>query len=315
MRAISILFCFVGSLTLYAQPSVWHEELIEIEEDKEIHTFIHGDQLYTQEWDKLPQPLFWKKIMHLTPDSVLINVASNRTILSKMSYKDWHKQTESQKLHTKDSLRIAYGLNPSTTLNVTTGKSDFYRFHDVYSSLSQGVKAFEKVDVDPWYAQSILLIESPGQLKKSTVGAYGPFQLMPSVARAQGLTVNDKIDERADFERSAYAAARLLKRSCIPSAKRIAHEHGLSYNENDLWFRLLVLHVYHAGALNVAAAVKKINPTEGGRSLIEQLWQTTAASFGNNSQNYSQLALAAHLILHEMIHNRCDHLYWCADMN
>ncbi len=50
--------------------------------------------------------------------------------------------------------------------------------------------------VDPWYAQSILLIESPGQMKKSISGAYGAFQLMPGVARAQGLIVNKTLDER-----------------------------------------------------------------------------------------------------------------------
>jgi hypothetical protein len=286
--------------------------MIEIHEDEDIHTFIHGEQLYIQDWHKLAQPLFWKKIMRLSPDSVLINIAADRTVLSKMSYADWHRQTEAQKAATKESLRLINGLSPTTQINVTTGKSDFYRFEEVYESLSAGVRAFEKYGVDPWYAQSILLIESPGQLKKSSVGAYGPFQLMPSVAKAQGLTVNSTIDERADFDRSAYAAARLLKRSCIPSARRIAQENGLIFNENELWFRLLVLHVYHAGAMNVAAAVKKINPTEGGKLLIAQLWQTTAAGFGNNSQNYSQLALAAHLILHEMIHNRCDELYWCS---
>ena len=312
MRIFSIFTCTLLTFITFAQPSAWTDEMIEIHEDEDIHTFIHGEQLYIQDWHKLAQPLFWKKIMRLSPDSVLINIAADRTVLSKMSYADWHRQTEAQKAATKESLRLINGLSPTTQINVTTGKSDFYRFEEVYESLSAGVRAFEKYGVDPWYAQSILLIESPGQLKKSSVGAYGPFQLMPSVAKAQGLTVNSTIDERADFDRSAYAAARLLKRSCIPSARRIAQENGLIFNENELWFRLLVLHVYHAGAMNVAAAVKKINPSEGGKLLIAQLWQTTAAGFGNNSQNYSQLALAAHLILHEMIHNRCDELYWCS---
>jgi len=45
--------------------------------------------------------------------------------------------------------------------------------------------------------------------------------------------------------------------------------------------------------------------------LITEMWQTTAASFGNNSQNYTQLALAAQLILHEMIYNDCDYLFDC----
>ena len=65
---------------------------------------------------------------------------------------------------------------------------------------------FENNGVDPWYAQAILLIESPAQLKKSVVGAYGAFQLMPSVARSHGIIVNKKIDERKDFNKSAFAA-------------------------------------------------------------------------------------------------------------
>jgi hypothetical protein len=38
------------------------------------------------------------------------------------------------------------------------------------------------------------------------------------------------------------------------------------------------------------------------------MWQTTAGQFGNSSQNYSQLALAAQLILHEMAYKNCDSL-------
>ena len=67
----------------------------------------------------------------------------------------------------------------------------------------------------------------------------------------------------------------------------------LQYNETDLWFRLLVLHAYHAGAGNVAGVIKKINPCEGGMGLIQKVWQTTYGGFKNSSQNYSQLVLAA----------------------
>jgi hypothetical protein len=62
--------------------------------------------------------------------------------------------------------------------------------------------------------------------------------------------------------------------------------------------------VYHAGALNVKAVVNKIQPTEGSQDLILKMWQTSAASFGNSSQNYSQLALASQLILNDMVTNK-----------
>jgi hypothetical protein len=138
---------------------------------------------------------------------------------------------------------------------------------------------------------------------------------MPSVARAQGLTVNSSVDERKNFDRCAYGSARLISRVCIPEARRILNAHNIAFNESDLWFRLFVLHVYHAGSLNVKAVVDKINPQEGNRELIMDMWQTSAAGFGNNSQNYTQLALAAQLILHEMVYNHCEEIYDCASVD
>jgi hypothetical protein len=289
----------------------WDAEKIEVYNNNSLNTLMHAESIFSDRWDLLPQPQFWKQIMRLSPDSCLINVAETRVVLLKMSMREWSKQTEAQKSVFKDSLRAINNLTADTRINVTTGKNDFYKFKEVYPSLSQGVEAFEKYGCDPWYAQAILLIESPGQLKKSSVGAYGAFQLMPSVARAQGLTVNSSIDERKDFDRSAYGAARLINRVCIPEAKRILNAHHLTYNESDLWFRLFVLHVYHAGSLNVAAVVNKINPSEGSQKLITAMWNTTAADFGNNSQNYTQLALASQLILHEMVYEQCEAIFDC----
>ena len=48
------------------------------------------------------------------------------------------------------------------------------------------------------------------------------------------------------------------------------------------------------------------------QSLIQSMWNTTAASFGNNSQNYSQLALASQLILHDMVHEESNSILYCA---
>ncbi len=70
---------------------------------------------------------------------------------------------------------------------MTTGKSDFYQFDKVFPSISRGVDVFVQNQTDPWYAQAILLIESPGKLAYSNVGALGPFQLMKSVARNHGV--------------------------------------------------------------------------------------------------------------------------------
>ena len=265
------------------------------------HSVVGLTSIYEGEWDCLPQPLFWKEIMLLSPDSCLINIAEDRTVLERKLFDDWMDQTPDEKQVYKDSLRKAYNLSENTQINVTTGKNDFYRFDDVYASLIKGREAFVTHGVDPWFAQAILLIESPGQLKRSHVGAYGAFQLMPGVARSQGLVVNKHLDERTDFDKSAMGSARLISRICIPEAKKILDAHNLSYNEQDMWFRLFVLHVYHAGAYNVKAVVDKINPTKGGQELITEMWRTKAASFGNSSQNYSQLAIASHLVLNDIV--------------
>ncbi|MCH2228918.1 MAG: transglycosylase SLT domain-containing protein [Crocinitomicaceae bacterium] len=313
MRILITLIIITFSFLSFTQPrDCWDEEKIEVKKGTEGNTILSAKAIISEGWSELAQPIFWKKIMELSPDSVLINIAASRVIVAKMSKGEWNKQTDIEKNSYRDSIRAAHGLTKEDRIFCTTGKNDFYKFDVVYPSISQGVEAFEKYGVDPWYAQAILLIESPGQLKKSRVGAYGPFQLMPAVARAQGLTVNRSRDERSDFDRSAYGASRLIKRVCVPEAKRILNANGLEYEENDVWFRLFVLHVYHAGAGNVGAVVKKINPDKGGQSLIQAMWQNTAAQFGNNSQNYSQIALASQLILHERVHADCDYILDCA---
>lgn len=297
MRYLILSLLFISQFS-NAQPT----DKVEVEENvlpSNIHSIINGKALHEEGWAELPQPIFWKQIMTLSPDSCLINIASSRVIAKKMSLADYDSMSDSQKDKFRDSIRSANGLESDARIFRTTGKNDFFKFETVYPTLIEGANEFIKNDVDPWYAQAILLIESPGQIKKSRVGAYGPFQLMPAVARAQGLKVSRSIDERTDFNRSAFGSSQLLKRVCIPEAKRILDRKNLSYSETDVWFRLFVLHIYHAGAANVAAVVNKINPSEGGQELIKAMWQNKAAQFGNNSQNYSQLALASQLIILE----------------
>lgn len=315
MRILNILFFLIPFFGLCQPSYLWEDEKIEIKHGDEQNLVIRADDLISEGWADLAQPNFWKEVMALSPDSCIVNIAKNRTIIAKMSNADWNKQTSTQKSAFRDSVRAAHGLASDDRIYVTTGKSDFYKFDRVYPTIKQGIEAFEHNNVDPWYAQAILLIESPGQLKKSRSGAYGPFQLMPAVARNMGLTVNRYKDERSDFDRSAYGASQLIKKICIPEAKRILDKHDLEYNEDDIWFRLFVLHVYHAGALNVDAVVRKINPSGGGQELIREMWVNTAANFGNNSQNYSQLALASQLVLHELVYERCDFILDCTSLS
>ena len=262
--------------------------------------YIFDKALYYHGVDTLAQVKFWRKIMNLSDDSVILSFASTRDIIQKLSIKDWESKTDSAKKFFKDSVRFCRNLDSSNKILITAGKKFFYDFDKTSQNFHKGINCFIDNGVDPWYAQAILLIESPNKLQKSNAGAYGSFQLMKDVARLYGLKVNKRIDERAIFERSAFAASSLIKKICIPKARQMLDSLKIcDVNEEELWFKLLVMHIYHAGSYNVQKALLSFNPVEGNLNLIYTLWRTNAGRFKSASQNYSQLVLAAMLEMNE----------------
>ncbi|MCX8080089.1 MAG: transglycosylase SLT domain-containing protein [Bacteroidia bacterium] len=276
------------------------ENLIPVNFNRMAIDIYYLPELYQLSLDTLPQIKYWKNIICLSEDSVLFSTYPSRKVLYASKDKFWKTLSDEQKKSFKDSLIRLHGLDSNTRILITGGKRYFYDFNKSVPLLEKGVYEFYLNGVDPWYAQAILLIESPNKLQKSNAGAYGPFQLMKKVARMYGLKVNRHEDERADFSRSAYAASRLIHEICLPKAREICDYLGFcEYRETDLWFRLLVMHIYHAGYGNVMKAVNKIESPKSDMSLIYKLWNTEAGGFGNASQNYSQLILATHLVLYE----------------
>ncbi len=263
--------------------------------DTYCNNYVFDKQLYDFRCDTLPQVKFWRLIMNLHQDSALINLGHNRTVVEKTHTKNWSRKNDDAKQCYRDSIRGVHNLDSSCRVLLTDGKQFFYDFDKAFENFDRGINDFVANDVDPWYAQAILLIESPNKLQKSNAGAYGSFQLMKEVARLFGLKVNRQIDERADFDRSAYAASSLLKTICIPNTKQILDSLHISYNESDLWFKLLVMHSYHAGSGNVKKALYTFMPTQGDMNLIYNLWHAQTKHFRSASQNYSQLILAAML--------------------
>lgn len=262
--------------------------------------YIFDHSLYYLRVDTLAQVRFWRQVMNTSEDTAFICVANSRQVITKIHVKDWNLRSDSLKKWYRDSVRMALNLDSSSRILITAGKKFFYDFNKTSLNFEKGIHCFIENGVDPWYAQAILLIESPNKLQKSNVGAYGSFQLMKDVARMYGLKVNKHVDERANFERSAFAASSLIKYICIPRAKRMLDSLKITnYSETDLWFRLLVMHVYHAGAYNVQKALFSFSPTEGNMDLIFTLWRTSTARFKSASQNYSQLVLAAMLEMNE----------------
>mgnify|MGYP001948394335 FL=1 len=249
--------------------------------------------------------------MTMEEDSALINIGSTRQIIKKIAVKDWEELTEDNKDILRDSVKRYYKLPEKEHVYMTSGKKSFYDFQKVIPSIGRGITIFNQHKVDPFYAQAILLIESPNKMQKSPVGAYGSFQIMRKVAIDLGLKVNKYVDERKDFDKSAWASAKLIRTVCIPETNKILDANGITYNPNDLWYKLLVLHTYHAGAGNVRRAVNFIQPTIGSMELITTLWQTEVGSFRNASQNYSQLALATLIELDRIIKDGSKMIYNC----
>lgn len=299
----------VGINTLCAQYDPDYIVVYDSDEDSSVVRLVQDCRLYTERWDTLPQTRFWQSIMCLPKDTSLINIARTRQVLGGVRTGLIDSMSREEIEVYKDSIRLVYGLDSTEKVYITSGKDFYYKFKEAFSDVSPAIDAFNEQRVNPWYAQAILLIESPGRARRSSVGAYGSFQLMAGVARDMGLVVNRSRDDRKDFGKSATAAAKFLRTVCIPRTKMILDELGLGYNEEDLWFRLLVLHVYHAGYRNVRGALLELNPRWGGQELIQNLWQTEFRRFGNASQNYSQVILASmvrtDVLLMECYQRRC----------
>ena len=280
------------------------------------HEMIDPEMLVVERWDILAQSKFWKTIITTTKDTCVINIASTRQILDYIIKDMWFEQTEKEKKIFKDSVKDYYCLDTNTRLYITTGKKEFYQIEQVIPSLETAINIFQENNVDPWFAQSILLIESPAQLNYSSVGAYGPFQIMKRVARDMGLTVNKHVDERKDFNKSAFAASELLRRICIPQAYRIlCNVGGIEPEGDELWFKLLVLHIYHAGARNVESLLNQLDQPLQGMELIKWMWRNEYGNFKNASQNYSQIAIAAMLTLKDIVLSDCEYIFNCNGYN
>jgi len=270
--------------------------VFQTEDNSQIH-FLKIACVHDQGWDTMAEVNFWRRIITLEKDSSMANIYASRRLLHPVSRAVVDSLERIGHLDTlRRELCLMYQLPVDTRIKFTGGKKWFYEFSGVKNKLKRAIKLFDSFHVDPFYAQSVLLIESPGTNKaKSIAGAYGQFQLMPFVARQYGLRVDKYLDERENFDRSAYAAARLFNEICIPYARRWCNTYGFAVDESALWFKLLVLHCYNAGATTVKNAMQVVPNSYQGNALIHQLWHTNYGRFQSEAQNYSQIALACYL--------------------
>ena len=290
--------------------SILVKKVVATKDDTSRMAFVDVHKLKNERWDQLAQPAFWKRIICLSPDSCIVNIAETRTPLEQVPYTDWKTIVEPELSREKAKVRDRYNIANDKELYITSGKRHFFEHRKTIPYLSKAVQYFIDNDVDPFYAQAILLIESPGKSKSvSYAGAGGPFQLMPYEAQKYGLVISATRDDRSDLKKAAYAASMSLKNNFIPAVRKMLNERNIKYNETDTWFRLLVMHAYHAGPGNLKCAINKINPTTGGQELIVKLWTTEACGFKNESQNYSQLALASLLNFDDLMNSDGDSVF------
>lgn len=241
---------------------------------------------------------FWKIDAELDPDSFIVVNKESREIIDIIHKK---RVLDIERGGNLKELARLYGFKhkhqDSVSIKFVRGRKGFFNFDSIGPKLQEAFHIFSEFGVNPNLAQLLLLIESPNNPNAVSVsGARGHFQLMPSVARKYGLKVNRWKDERTDFSKSAKAAALLMGRYCIPQAERICKNMGFTYKQNDLWFQLLTLHIYNAGAGTVSKAVYLYKgDISNGEVLIKTLWNTKYGRFGNSSQNYSQVALGSYL--------------------
>ena len=246
---------------------------------------------------KQPAVQFWQKVILLTKDSAIVVHKDSRNMMDVIAAKRLDSLVNVAGLEqTAQCYRDSFGYETCELVKFVRGKREFFDFKKVGPLVDDAKKVFDEIGVNPIYAQLILLIESPNNPRaRSISGAVGHYQLMPFVAKKYGLVVSSSRDDRHNFELSSMAAAKLMRDYCIPNATRMAISVGLQPDVDQLWFQLLVMHVYNAGAGNVRKAVAAVGEARTGEELIMKLWKTQAGAFGNSSQNYSQLALASYI--------------------
>jgi hypothetical protein len=244
-----------------------------------------------------PNVIFWMRDILLSADSFLVVNQTTRQVIDVIHKNAILKIDRNQNLTSLGSLyAMKHAVPYNHKIKFVRGRKEFFNYSVVGPKLKLANSVFESVGVNPMLAQLLLLIESPSNHKGvSHSGAMGHFQIMPSVARKYGLKIRNGVDDRLIFSKSAYAAARLVKEYCVPQAKRICNNNNIEFKSNELWFNLLVLHIYNAGAGTVSNAVKHVTDVDNGNDLIKKLWHTNFGAFQNSSQNYSQVCLASYL--------------------
>ena len=105
-------------------------------------------------------------MMQVGPDWSVVYAPSSRKILNRIPTVIWKKFNRYQRYQHLQEFSKQHCVEGN--LFVAQGKSNFYRFHEVLPEMKSVIATFNRYGVDPWYAQSVLMIESP----ESGYGTY-----------------------------------------------------------------------------------------------------------------------------------------------
>ena len=108
LQKIILLLTILFSITCHAQK--WDQEKITVTKANVTSKIMSAESIFEERWDGLAQAQFWKEIMLLSSDSCIINVASSREILRKMSNRDWERQSEVEKNNLKLQLKTSHNI-------------------------------------------------------------------------------------------------------------------------------------------------------------------------------------------------------------
>ena len=113
--------------------------------------YVFDSQIYQHRCDTLAQVKFWRKIMNLSKDTVLISIGQSRDIIEKTCHKNWYYLSAEERQKFRDSVRVARGLDSTHKVLVTYGRQFFYDFDKAYEKFDKGINDF--VQRIPIYAE------------------------------------------------------------------------------------------------------------------------------------------------------------------
>src|SRR5689334_247610 len=87
-----VIACTTNQRTVAQEPASVHPDVITVNYYSDTllqRLMVQTEQVYAAGLDTMPQILFWRRIMNMTPDSGLVTLATDRTVFCSMLTSKW----------------------------------------------------------------------------------------------------------------------------------------------------------------------------------------------------------------------------------